>query len=502
MPSAPTLIDSLLRDLASRLNPDPRPVERAPTTADLLPWEQWVRTYFPGAASKPFAERHRRLWEWIDALTPGVAPYAQIECWPRGGGKSTSVELGIVRVGEKLTRRFALYVSGTQEQANKHVQAIAGRFEALGRGRAVNKYGNSLGWRVDLLRTDHGFNVLALGLDAASRGVKLDDYRPDLIVLDDVDGRHDSEATVEKKIETITETIIPAGSSDCAVLFVQNRIHSNSIMSRLVDGTADFLLRRQVHVEPAVIGLEYESVTRPDGTREYRITGGTPTWEGQDLAVCEAQMNAWGRAAFLREAQHETDAEENGLWDRKRDIDPYRVRPGEHPPLYRIAVAVDPNAGEGGDAAGIMVGGIYRKDGVVHGVLLEDCTVDGGPRAWAQAAVDAYHRHDADVLVAEKNNGGEMVAITISTVPGAPPVKLVHASRGKLTRAEPVQKLYEDGRIHHAGVFVELEKELCTWQPGDPSPNRLDANVWLWTELMLSIPARLPAMTSTSYVTG
>lgn len=447
------------------------------------------------------AERHRKLWEWIDALTPGVRPRARVESWPRGGGKSTSVELGVVRVGEKLSRRFALYVSATQDQADKHVQAVAARFEFLGRGRRVNKYGISQGWKVDLLRTDHGFNVMALGLDAAARGVKLEDFRPDFIIFDDIDGRHDSEAIVAKKIATITETIIPAGSSDCAVLFIQNRIHSGSIMASLIDGTADFLLRREVFEEPAVIGLEYESVVTEEG-REYRITAGTPTWEGQPLEVCEAQMNDWGRAAFLREAQHETDAEEDGLWQRSRDIDPFRVRPGDHPTLYRIGVAIDPNAGEGGDAAGIMVGGVYRQGSTLHGVLLEDCTIDGGPRAWAEAAVAAYKRHHADILVAEKNNGGEMVAVTIGTVNGAPPVKLVHASRGKLTRAEPVQKLSEDGRIHHAGVFVELERELCTWQPGDPSPNRLDAFVWLWTELLLTERPKLPPLVSTSYVTG
>lgn len=486
-PGALTGWDALVNSFGGKVESSQVPV---------LPWDEWLPAYFAAATSKPLATRQVNLWRWIDALEPGVRPHARVESWPRGGGKSTSTELGVAYVGHRLTRRFALYVSETQEQANKHVQAIGNRFEKLGIGRAVNKYGNSLGWKVDLLRTDHGFNVLALGLDAAGRGVKLDDYRPDFIIFDDVDGRHDSEKTIAKKIEAITETIIPAGSSDCAVLFVQNRIHSASIMASLIDGTADFLLRREVFEEPAVIGLEYESVVTEEG-REYRITAGTPTWEGQPLEVCEAQMNDWGRAAFLREAQHETDAEEDGLWQRSRDIDPFRVRPGDHPTLYRIGVAIDPNAGEGGDAAGIMVGGVYRQGSTLHGVLLEDCTVDGGPRAWAQAAVDAYKRHGGDVMVAEKNNGGDMVAITIGTVPGAPPVKLVHASRGKLTRAEPVQKLAEDGRIHHAGVFVDLERELCTWRPGDPSPNRLDAYVWLWTELMLTTVPRLPRRAST-----
>lgn len=428
--------------------------------------------------------RHVSLWEWFEALRPGVKPRHRVESWPRGGGKSSTAGLGVVRVGMKRTRRFVLYVSATQKQANKHVQGVRSRFEVLGIPRSVNSYGNSLGWSMDLLRVANGFNVLALGLDAAGRGVKLDDVRPDLIVLDDVDGRHDTEETTRKKIETLTESVLPTGSTDAAVLVVQNRIHSGSIVSQLVDGTADFLLDRTANEEPAVVGLAYESEIQPDGRRLYRITAGEPTWKGQDIQTCEAQLNEWGRGAFLREAQHETDESEDGLWDRARDIDPFRVR-GDHQPLHRIAVAIDPNAGEGGDAAGIMVGGIYRDSrGVVHGVLLEDATTDGGPKKWAQESVAAYRRWNADAMVAESNNGGDMVAITIGTVPGAPRVKLIHASRGKLTRAEPVQKLGEDGRIHHAGVFVALEKELCNWRPGDDSPNRLDAYVWLFTELM------------------
>lgn len=450
------------------------------------PLEPWLRAHFLTAVSRPFGPRHRRLWDWFEALTPGTKPPARVEIWPRGGAKSSTAELGTARVGMKKTRRFVLYVSATQGQANKHVQAIASRFEALDMPRAVNRYGNSIGWRLDLLRVANGFNVLALGLDAAARGIKLGDDRPDLIILDDVDDRHDSEEKVAKKVATITDSILPAGSSDAAVLFVQNRIHSTSIATQLADGTADFLHDREVFEEPAIEGLEIEAETKPDGTRRYRITAGVATWDGQDLSTCEGQLNEWGRGSFLREAQHETDADDNGLWQRERDIDPFRVASSAVPSLHRIAVAIDPNATSGGDEAGIVAAGVARNiEGVLHGYVLEDATVAGGPAAWAKAAVACYHRWRADVLVAESNNGGDMVAITIGTIPKAPVVRLIHASRGKLTRAEPVQKLYEDGRVHHVGTFVALEKELCRWRPGDPSPNRLDADVWAVTELML-----------------
>ena len=104
--------------------------------------------------------------------------------------------------------------------------------------------------------------------------------------------------------------------------------------------------------------------------------------------------------------------------------------------------------------------------------------------AWATAAVTAYHRHKADRIVAESNNGGEMVEQVIKTVDPSVPVRLVHASRGKQTRAEPIAAVYEKGHAHHVGVFSALEDELALWTPGDPSPNRLDAAVWAMTELL------------------
>lgn len=454
-------------------------------------WRAWLARWFPQATSKPFAPRHERLWSWLDALRPGERPETAgvVEVWPRGGGKSSTAELGVTYVGSQFRRRFALYVCATQGQANKHVATIARHFETLGMGRATGPYGNSLGWRIDLLRVEGGFNVLALGLDAAARGVKLDDFRPDLIILDDIDERLDTQKSVEKKITTLTETLLPTGSPDCAVLVIQNLIHADSVVAQLADRRADFLHGATVYQEPALVDYDQKqhlvADAQPDGTRRYRITGGTPTWLGQDLETVTHQVNLWGRAAFHREAQHDLTEVDGGLWNRKRDIEEYRLpRPAQ---LLRIVVAVDPNTegGEGNDEAGIMVVGSLRHGAQVHGYLLEDATVPGGPMQWAEAAVDAYHRWKANTLVAEKNNGGQMVAITIGTVPKAPHVKLVTASRGKLTRAEPVQALAEEGRLHHVGVFVELERELCTWRPGEPSPNRLDAYVWGMTELLL-----------------
>jgi phage terminase large subunit-like protein len=165
------------------------------------------------------------------------------------------------------------------------------------------------------------------------------------------------------------------------------------------------------------------------------------------------------------------------LW--KRDmIDASRVI--KAPDLERVIVGVDPTASSNGDEAGIITCGVLGDD---YYTLSDDST-HGSPKAWASAAVTAFHKYQANCIVAEKNNGGEMVEAVIKQVDPNVPVSLVWASRGKATRAEPVSTLAEQGRDHHVGSFIELEDELCTWSPGASSPNRLDAKVWAITELM------------------
>ena len=173
------------------------------------------------------------------------------------------------------------------------------------------------------------------------------------------------------------------------------------------------------------------------------------------------------------------------LWQRDL-IEQYRVV--RMPEMKRIVVALDPSAtgGEEADEAGIIVAGRGVDD---HMYVLEDLSLRASPLGWGRAAVTAYHKHGADRLVAEVNNGGEMVELTVRTIDTNVSYKSVHASRGKQTRAEPIAALYEQGRCHHVGLFGELEDEMCQWMPGDGSPNRLDALVWAGTELMLDSSA-------------
>jgi phage terminase large subunit-like protein len=174
------------------------------------------------------------------------------------------------------------------------------------------------------------------------------------------------------------------------------------------------------------------------------------------------------------------------------------------PQMKRIVVGVDPSGSTGdngpkarsrqdksvSDLVGIVVAGIDHND---VGYILEDATSDGGPAEWATAVVEAYKRWDADLVVAESNFGGAMVEYTIRSVSRRIPVQMIHASRGKAIRAEPISMLYEQGKVRHYAAVPELEDQMCsmtkTGYVGSTdigkSPDRLDAGVWALTELML-----------------
>jgi phage terminase large subunit-like protein len=175
------------------------------------------------------------------------------------------------------------------------------------------------------------------------------------------------------------------------------------------------------------------------------------------------------------------DDNPDALWSRE-GIDACRLR--EPPELVRVVVAIDPAATskDSSDETGIVVAGL-GTDG--RGYVLADRSGRFKPDAWARRAVEAFHEFRADRIIAEGNQGGEMVAHVLGTVEAGLPLRIVHATRGKATRAEPIAALYEQGRVSHVGGLPQLEDQLCTWTPGGSSPDRLDALVWALTELML-----------------
>jgi phage terminase large subunit-like protein len=182
------------------------------------------------------------------------------------------------------------------------------------------------------------------------------------------------------------------------------------------------------------------------------------------------------------------DAAEGALWTRPM-LDRCRVTAAPET-MTRVVVGVDPSGGSGDGNAecGIIVCG-KGVDG--HAYVLADVSGKYSPQGWARRTLDVYAQYGAGLIVAERNFGGDMVENTIR-MEGAARVKLVTASRGKMVRAEPVVTCYEQTppRVHHVGIFPDLEDQLCEWTPdgGGPSPDRLDALVWALTELVVATP--------------
>lgn len=161
------------------------------------------------------------------------------------------------------------------------------------------------------------------------------------------------------------------------------------------------------------------------------------------------------------------------------------------PPLLRVVVGCDPSGGA--NEIGIVGAGRIispcpcggEDEHGAHFAVLDDRSLVASPERWGRTTIDLYDELEGDRVIAERNFGGDMVESTIRVADPTVPVKVITASRGKTQRAEPISALYEQNRVHHVGVFAELETEYTSWVPGDDwSPNRLDAGVWALTELL------------------
>jgi phage terminase large subunit-like protein len=223
-------------------------------------------------------------------------------------------------------------------------------------------------------------------------------------------------------------------------------------------------MKASAHVA-VTIGSTYENRSNlPDAFFEEIVA----KYEGTTLGQQELH------AALLDEAP--------GALLKRSQIEAGRVSTA--PGLRRIVVAIDPavTSTEESSETGIVVAGLGDNG---HAYVLDDLSGRISPDSWGRRAVGAYQRHKADRIIGEQNNGGDMVRHTIMTVDPQAAYKAVTASKGKHTRAEPVAALYEQGKVHHVGVFPQLEDQWCTWTPGEDSPDRLDACVWALSELLL-----------------
>jgi len=239
-----------------------------------------------------------------------------------------------------------------------------------------------------------------------------------------------------------------------------------------------------VTTTPKPLRLIREWASRTDGS--IHVTRGS-TFENEKNLSANALLELKNRYEGTRTGRQELYGEileqvEGALWTRNW-IEDSRITKDEIPRLTRVVVGIDPavTSNETSDETGIITCGLGIDK---HFYVLADDTLRATPNEWGKRALQAYSRWGADRIVAEVNNGGDMVSMVIHQVDRSAAVKKVHATRNKATRAEPVSALYEQGKVHHVGGFPQLEDQLVLWTPdARKSPDRLDALVWALTEL-------------------
>lgn len=228
------------------------------------------------------------------------------------------------------------------------------------------------------------------------------------------------------------------------------------------------------------------------------ITRGTTYENASNLAeafmaeiITEYEGTRLGRQELNAEILEDTPG---ALWTHER-IEANRVT--KIPDLKRIVIGVDPSASnnEGSAETGVIVAGVDNQR-IPHAYILADLSVKGSPDEWSTRVIQGFEEYECDRIVAEANNGGDMITAVITMTclslysqtlvsRRSVPVTKVHATRGKYTRAEPISALYEQSRVHHVGGLAELEDQMCNWVPGEKSPDRMDALVWALTDLMV-----------------
>lgn len=238
-----------------------------------------------------------------------------------------------------------------------------------------------------------------------------------------------------------------------------------------------------------------------DGGRLVRVVRGSTYANAANLAddfLAELRAKYEGTRLGRQELDGEILTDKPGALWTLRTIEETRHE-GDMPDLVRTVVAIDPpiSSKEDADECGIVVAGLAGNG---HAYVLADLSERAmSPKQWAEKAAAAYVTFQADRIVAEANQGGEMVKSTLHQVDDRLPVTLVHATKGKYLRAEPVSALYAQARVHHVGAFKALEDQMCDFVPDHDrakhgSPDRLDALVWALTELMIKPRAGTPSI--------
>lgn len=385
---------------------------------------------------------HPRQADFISS----TAPRKIIRAGRRGG---KTVGMSIYAVQRFLAGRRILYAAPTQEQVDRFWVSVSRALEEPIDAGVF--YKNETKHIIELPGTEQRIRGKTAWNADSLRG----DYADELII-------DEFQLVAEDAWNTVGAPMLADNNGNATFIYTPPSLHSRSVSKATDPQNAAKMYKKAVaDTTGRWKAFNFTSYDNPYISRDAL----------DDLAHDMTSV------AYRMEIMAEDLNEAPGALWKRADIDKSRV--DKAPGLDMVIVGVDPSATAGGDEAGIITAGRVGEDYYT----LADDSVQGSPQVWAQRAVAAYRGHGANLIVAEDNNGGEMVEAVIKQVDPSVPVRRVHASRGKATRAEPVAAISEQGRDHHVGVFPALEDELCLWMPGDASPNRLDAKVWAITEL-------------------
>lgn len=291
-------------------------------------WRRWLVEMGPQTFTGEFADFHAEFWDWywplLRAQQIGVRPadssdvLTYLMTWGRGMAKSSTAEWAVIAAGALVSEAVVLYVSSTSSLAIQHLNSIRDRIESAQIAKhypnlaepRVGKHGNRFGWRSEMLATDSGLTVFAVGLEQEVRGLRVGDLRPSLIVFDDVDSKNDSPDMVKKKETIIAGSILPAGTAHTINLFAQNLIHENSVATRIYQRHSDILSHRRESglIKSFTADFEIER----EGSR-FIVKRGQPTWKYFDMRACQKFLDDSGPVEAYAEYQHEFERGKEGL---------------------------------------------------------------------------------------------------------------------------------------------------------------------------------------------
>lgn len=500
----PLLNEAALRQIALM-----RPAESVAEKPTVEFAREWFAENKPHLFSE-FSEEHVQIYSVVDQVTADYTPPPTAACLPRGHGKTTTLDLSLLRLMSRQIpgREVMVYLAANLEKARARVGSLLKLVESdwvrrrwpLMSMPAITEAGSKVAWGSSMFTNAIGQTVVAASLGSDNRGYNYDQNRVGILVCDDLDKLYDTLATTKRKEGTLTHDVMPAESSrlPAAVFYIQNKIKMGGIMDRVIHGQSTFC-RNGTVIGPqvAVEGLEVEpyEVTRElkSGQRvtvtNHRIVAGRATWAGQSLEDCQKVIDRDGLDSFMREQQQHVNDFAGALLtsDRFRYWEGDSFRPFDDCDL-RI-VGVDPSGGSA--ECGIVACGAAEIDDLLTYFVLEDRSHEITPADdWAETAVLLAVKYRCMILC-ETNYGAGMAIKSLEDaadrliqkgrISYRPDVEGVHAEHSKKDRAIPVRSAYISGRVTHLEKFVRLENEWTTWDPSKPgsknSPNRLDAEV-------------------------